>query len=89
MIDWEAAGPGDCTFDLCTLLFYGAEHASLRDVLWRAIDAQSSRDIAAVYAAHMILRQVDWSIRFHNPADVARWMRAAWIVVNDLKLALN
>ncbi len=84
VIDWEAASAGDCTFDLCTLLFYAAEHGHLRARLWRAVDEVSSREIAAVYLAHMMVRQVDWSIRFHTAADVARWIRVSWIVINEM-----
>lgn len=38
----------------------------------------------AVYLAHLMLRQVDWSIRHHTPAVGARYLHRAGIILRDL-----
>lgn len=66
IIDWQAPSTGDCSFDLATLLFYSYDDLAIRERLWRYILAQSSLNLFSVYCAHLILRQVDWSLRHHE-----------------------
>ena len=70
VIDWEGTCAGDCTFDLATLLFYAYDVLDVREHLLHAIWERVSPGVLSVYMAHLILRQVDWSIRYHNPATV-------------------
>jgi Phosphotransferase enzyme family len=63
---------GDRAFDLATLLFYRYDHDDLRDRLGaRARELAGDRAVR-VYLAHMVLRQVDWSLRHHPGAPATR-----------------
>lgn len=77
VIDWEGACAGDRGFDLATLLFYTYDQAETRATLWRAAVELSGPAAMRVYLAHMILRQVEWSIRFHDQVAVSHWLRRA------------
>jgi hypothetical protein len=74
VIDWEGSESGDCAFDLATLLFYTWPFADFREALWRALLERTNRGMRAVYLAHMIVRQLDWSMRHHDVAIVRRYM---------------
>jgi hypothetical protein len=53
----------DRAFDLATLLFYLYDHSDAGDLLRaRLLDLTGPRP-ACAYLAHMLLRQVDWSLR--------------------------
>ena len=67
VIDWEGSTTGDAAFDLVTHALYTFD-VGLRDALLDAARARTDADALPLYAAHMVLRQVDWSIRFHDPA---------------------
>jgi len=84
VIDWEGTCAGDCTFDLATLLFYAYDALDVREHLLLAIWERVSPDILSVCMAHMILRQVDWSIRHHNRATVDYYLRVAENVLRDI-----
>jgi Ser/Thr protein kinase RdoA (MazF antagonist) len=77
VIDWEGAGAGDPAFDLVTLAF-GLSVATgppqARELPWRAAERSRSPEVLQAYAAHMALRQVDWSIRHRTPEDVEHWL---------------
>lgn len=46
---------------------------------------ERTRPIAlAVYLSHLIVRQVDWSIRHHDAATIARYVRIAHDILADL-----
>jgi hypothetical protein len=77
---------GDRAFDLATMLFYLYDRRDgiverLRD---RALEL-TSRGALDVYLAHMLLRQVDWSLR-HYPgsAATAHHLHLARLVGSDL-----
>ena len=76
VVDWEDCGPGDPAFDLVTLAF-GLDVArttpEARELPWQAA-AATRPEMLRAYAAHMALRQVDWSIRHRSAADVERWL---------------
>ena len=76
IIDWEGCRTGDPSFDLVTLAF-GLDAArttpEARDLPWQAAAGAPAEALRA-YAAHMALRQVDWSIRHRGQADVERWL---------------
>ena len=76
VVDWEDSGPGDPAFDLVTLAFgldAARTTAEARDLPWQAA-AATPPEMLRAYAAHMALRQVDWSIRHRSAADVERWL---------------
>lgn len=77
VIDWQDPCAGDRAFDLVTLLFYAWDSPAMRDPLWRHVRGQISPGVLGVYLAHMILRQVDWSIRHYGPQQTASWLRIA------------
>jgi hypothetical protein len=85
VIDWDATCAGDRAFDLATLLFYSYADAPCRRVLWDALDALREPDVAALYLAHLILRQVDWSIRQHTPTFAEHWIATSAQVLEDLR----
>ena len=74
VIDWEGSENGDCAFDLATLLFYTWPFAEFREALWRALLERTTPGAVAVYLAHMIVRQLDWSMRHHEKAIVDRFL---------------
>jgi hypothetical protein len=39
---------------------------------------------AAVYLAHLIHRQVEWSIRYSPPATVEHWLGRARLVLQEM-----
>jgi aminoglycoside phosphotransferase len=84
VIDWEGACAGDRGFDLATFLFYSYDDREMRDPLWREVLDRSGHGELAVYMAHMIVRQVDWSMRHHGPESTGHWMRVAGEIVLDL-----
>jgi aminoglycoside phosphotransferase (APT) family kinase protein len=77
VIDWEGTEIGDCAFDLATLLFYTWPFADFREGLWRALLERTTLGAIAVYLAHMIVRQLDWSMRHHQRETVERYMNDA------------
>jgi aminoglycoside phosphotransferase (APT) family kinase protein len=76
---------GDRAFDLATLLFYLYDQDDIRDVLrTRLLDLADPR-AARAYLAHMVLRQVDWSLRFHPAAAATRrHLHLARLVTADI-----
>lgn len=76
---------GDRAFDLATLLFYLYDLDDIRDLLRARLLDLAGPDAARAYLAHMVLRQVDWSLR-HHPAAAAtrRHLRLARIITADI-----
>jgi hypothetical protein len=78
VVDWEGSCSGDRAFDLATLFFYAgaSEEAEADQIerLWRLLVAETGPRLLGVYLAHLILRQIDWSIRFHDREAVAHWL---------------
>jgi aminoglycoside phosphotransferase (APT) family kinase protein len=66
VIDWEGTVTGDRAFDLVTQSLYAYQSAR-RDRLLDAARARTAPGAIQLYAAHMVLRQVDWTIRHHEP----------------------
>jgi Ser/Thr protein kinase RdoA (MazF antagonist) len=69
VVDWDGATSGDAAFDLVTLATYTYD-LGLRDELLAAAATSTDPRALALYAAHMVLRQVDWSLRHHDGATV-------------------
>ena len=74
VVDWEGVCAGDSAFDLATLLFYSYDDKSARDVLWQYSLTQRPIQVLSVYLAHLILRQVDWSLRHHRASTSHRYI---------------
>jgi Ser/Thr protein kinase RdoA (MazF antagonist) len=80
---------GDRAFDLATLLFYHYDHDQIRGLLLgRLLDLAGPPAVSA-YLAHMVLRQVDWSLRHHPAAATTRrHLRVARLVTTDIARGL-
>lgn len=74
VIDWDGRYAGDCVFDIATLLFYSYDVTDVRERLWEYALERASLKLLAFYFAHLILRQVDWSLRFHDQATGERYI---------------
>lgn len=76
---------GDRAFDLATMLFYLYDRDGIRERLRsRALQLTDRRALDA-YLAHMVLRQVDWSLRHHPGTHAtAHHLRLARLVTADL-----
>ena len=84
IIDWDGWCAGDRMFDVATTLFYSYADPAVRRQLWQTILANSGPASGAVYLAHLIHRQVDWSIRYHPPATIEHWLAIATTILGDL-----
>ena len=84
VIDWEGSVSGDCAYDLATLLFYAYPQRDFRDRLWSELLQRTSRGAAAIYLAHMIVRQLDWSMRNHERKPVDYFLQVSRKVLNDI-----
>ena len=71
-------------FDVATMLFYSYADPAVHSQLWQTIVEQSGPVSGALYLAHLIHRQVDWSIRYHSPETIERWLMLTTIVLGDL-----
>lgn len=80
VIDWEGCRTGDAAFDLVTLTFglsVARVSAQARARVWGEVCRRTDMNTRQAYAAHMALRQVDWSIRHRTAADVDHWLEVA------------
>jgi thiamine kinase-like enzyme len=71
VIDWSGATSGDAAFDLVSLAFYTYDPILHEEIL-TAARARTDARALQLYAAHMTLRQVDWSLRNHD-GDLVQW----------------
>lgn len=91
VIDWDGCLGGDATFDLATLLFYsysnhlmyGDDGGYVRE-LWHMVREESGLPALRVYLAHMLVRQMEWSLRLHERPVAEHWLRVARMVLDDL-----
>lgn len=73
VVDWDGATNGDAAFDLVTLAAFTYDYAVRDELLAVAAQLTDPRALA-LYAAHMVLRQVDWSLRKQRDFEVAWFM---------------
>jgi Ser/Thr protein kinase RdoA (MazF antagonist) len=73
VIDWEGTTTGDAAFDLVTHALYTYELDALDALLTAAADRTDTR-VLALYAAHMVLRQVSWSLRNADDFTIRWWL---------------
>jgi aminoglycoside phosphotransferase (APT) family kinase protein len=76
IVDWDGIGRGDRRFGLVTLRFDAYWRMPGASLGWfdELLDATLDPATLRLYWAHMSLRQVDWAIRHHGPAEVERWL---------------
>jgi aminoglycoside phosphotransferase (APT) family kinase protein len=78
VVDWEGWCVGEATFDLATLYFYtdprGETEQTHYNRLWGVLVSTTGPQLLGAYLAHLMLRQIDWSIRFHDRSTVERWL---------------
>jgi hypothetical protein len=89
VIDWDGTCSGDASFDLATLLCFSYAHyapydTTLHKKLQQHILERLGPGPLRVYLAHMLVRQVDWVIRYYNHQEVERWLNAARRILNDM-----
>ncbi len=84
VIDWDGWCAGDRMFDVATMLFYSYTDPAVRTALWQTIQKCSGPASGAVYLAHLIHRQVDWSIRYHTAEAIEHWLRITAVILDDL-----
>jgi Phosphotransferase enzyme family len=85
VIDWEGSESGDSTFDLATLLFYTWPFTDFREQLCQALLKRTTRSAVAVYLAHMIVRQLDWSMRHHHSETVDQYMGIGRDILREIE----
>jgi aminoglycoside phosphotransferase (APT) family kinase protein len=84
VVDWDGAQAGDRAFDLTTVLFYAHEQEPVGDTLWARATTITDPAAVAVYLAHLIHRQVDWSIRFDDSTVIERSLTRAQRVWQEI-----
>lgn len=85
VVDWEGTASGDRAFDIATFLFYaGGCSAAVQDRLWQTLLELTGWQRTSVYLAHMMLRQVDWSIRFHDAATLRSYVQRSFALLSKL-----
>jgi hypothetical protein len=88
VIDWNGCCAGDRGFDLTTLAFYALEDSGVATWLLDRARQVSGPPAVALYLSHMILRQLDWSIRNHDQPTVARYLnisRSALRIIQEFR----
>lgn len=85
VIDWEGCRRGDRAFDLATLLFYSYDRPEIRTRLWERMREIAVPEASALYLSHMIVRQLDWSIRRHGAPTIQRYLEIARDILRDLR----
>lgn len=85
VIDWNGCCAGDRAFDLTTLAFYALEDSEVATwLLDRAREVAGPRAVA-LYLSHMIVRQLDWSIRNHDQPTVTRYLNISLRAVRVIR----
>jgi hypothetical protein len=75
---------GHRAWDVATLLFCTIESEAIEPKLWDAFLEMAGVERAAVWLAHMMLRQVDWDARLQKPS-VERSLARSYKLLSDLK----
>jgi len=94
VIDWNVpflgAGQGDRGFDVATLLFYAYDRPRVRQMLWESLLERTTEPWAAIFLAHLTLRQVEWCLRFYpETAEEARFLAIGRAVLDDVLTLLT
>jgi len=76
---------GDRAFDLATLAFYVYDAGELRRPILARLASLASRAAVRAYLAHLVLRQVEWSVRHYPAAPATRHhLHLARLVLSDI-----
>ncbi len=76
---------GDRAFDLATLVFYAYDHDELRRRILDRLFGLAGRQAARAYLAHMVLRQVEWSVRHYPSAPATQHhLHLARLILGDI-----
>ncbi len=86
VIDWEGVSAGDCAFDIATLLFYAYDILEVRERLWFYLSRRISLNLLSIYFSHLILRQVDWSLRHHDQTTSEHYISRGEALLQELAL---
>ncbi len=84
VIDWDAVCLGDRAFDLATLMFYADDNGETFRALRSAALDITTTPALRTYLAHMMLRQTEWSIRFHSPETAERYLDRSNTILSEL-----
>lgn len=84
VVDWDGVMSGDRMFDLVTLLFYAGADRGTRQAIWQHLRTASTPGAISLYLAHIIVRQVDWSIRHHDADTIESWLGVADSLLKEL-----
>lgn len=84
VVDWDGVHAGDCVFDIATLLFYSYDDHIVRKQLWKSTLERANLKLLSVYLAHLILRQIDWSLRHHNQRTIERYLNRGSAILVDI-----
>jgi hypothetical protein len=84
VVDWDGFGAGDCSFDIATLLFYSYDDVEVREQLWNYALERASLKLLSIYLAHLILRQIDWSLRYHDQITSERYITRGQEVLQEI-----
>ena len=76
---------GERAFDLATLAFYVYDTGELRRPILARLASLASRAAVRAYLAHLVLRQVEWSVRHYPAAPATRHhLHLARLVLSDI-----
>ncbi|QBD76733.1 hypothetical protein EPA93_12245 [Ktedonosporobacter rubrisoli] len=89
VVDWDSFGAGDCIFDIATLLFYAYDNLKVRKQLWDYALSQASLKLLSIYLAHMILRQIDWSLCYHDQSTGEHYIKRGQMLLQEITYRLN
>jgi len=68
--------PGECqTYDV----------VEARKRLWEFALERASLNLLSMYFAHLILRQVDWSLRFRDQTTSDRYITRGYMLLEDIE----
>ncbi len=84
IVDWDGSFAGDCIFDIATLLFYSYDVVEVREQLWKYVLERATLKLLSMYFAHLILRQVDWSLRYHDQTTSERYITRGQILLQEI-----
>jgi aminoglycoside phosphotransferase (APT) family kinase protein len=83
VVDWQGATSGDAAFDLVTMAFFTGDRAVQAALLAEARERTDPRALP-LYVAHMVLRQVDWSLRHHTSEHIEWNVELAHLLLADV-----
>jgi aminoglycoside phosphotransferase len=89
VVDWDAVHAGDCAFDIATLLFYSNDDHTVCEQLWHSALERANIELLSVYLAHLILRQVDWSLRHHDQSTIDHYLNRSNKILAALTMRLK